>query len=145
MAEGRFAEEVELLVRLRGAGADVVTINSFPATKKGEDAHITRVFDIELRDLGPVEALEVAETVPGVTTAGARPTLGQVFGKRVIVIGTGCSAAQFVPEIAPLAGNLEVFQRTPPWLLPTIATLSPRSRPSCSGCCRSEWKSSRRA
>jgi 4-hydroxyacetophenone monooxygenase len=40
-------------------------------------------------------------------------------GKRVIVIGTGCSAAQFVPEIAPLAGNLEVFQRTPPWLLPT--------------------------
>ena len=40
-------------------------------------------------------------------------------GKRVIVIGTGCSAAQFVPEIAPFCGNLELFQRTPPWLLPT--------------------------
>jgi energy-converting hydrogenase B subunit Q len=83
------ADLTELLLRLRAAGADVVTINSFPATKKGEDDQITRVFDIELRDLGPVEALEVAETVPGVSTAGARPTLGQVFGKRVIVIGGG--------------------------------------------------------
>lgn len=88
------ADLTELLVRLRDAGADVVTINSFPATKKGEDDQITRVFDIELRDLGPVEALEIAETVPGVTTADARPTLGQVFGKRVIVIGGGAQVAQ---------------------------------------------------
>ena len=88
------ADLTELLLRLREAGADVVTINSFPATKKGEDDLITRVFDIELRDLGPVEALEVAETVPGVTTAGARPTLGQVFGKRVIVVGGGAQVAQ---------------------------------------------------
>ena len=40
-------------------------------------------------------------------------------GKRVIVIGTGCSAAQFVPEIAPHCGDLKVFQRSAPWLLPT--------------------------
>jgi energy-converting hydrogenase B subunit Q len=88
------ADLTELLVRLRDAGADVVTINSFPATKKGEDVKITRVFVIELRDLGPVEALEVAVTVPGVSAAGARPTLGQVFGKRVIVIGGGAQVAQ---------------------------------------------------
>ena len=44
---------------------------------------IRRAIEALLRDLGPVEAMEVAETVPGVTTAGARPTLGQVFGKRV--------------------------------------------------------------
>ena len=31
------ADLTELLLRLREAGADVVTINSFPATKKGED------------------------------------------------------------------------------------------------------------
>ena len=36
-------------------------------------------------------------------------------GKRVAVIGTGASAAQFVPEIAPVVGELHVFQRTPPW------------------------------
>jgi 4-hydroxyacetophenone monooxygenase len=39
-------------------------------------------------------------------------------GKRVAVIGTGASAFQFVPEIAPKVASLEVFQRTPPWTLP---------------------------
>lgn len=40
-------------------------------------------------------------------------------GKRVAVIGTGASAVQFVPEIADVADELVVFQRTPPWLAPT--------------------------
>ena len=40
-------------------------------------------------------------------------------GKRVAVIGTGASAVQFIPEIAPVAGELLVFQRTPPWFGPT--------------------------
>lgn len=40
-------------------------------------------------------------------------------GKRVAVVGTGASAVQFIPEIAPEAGELLVFQRTPPWLAPT--------------------------
>jgi 4-hydroxyacetophenone monooxygenase len=40
-------------------------------------------------------------------------------GKRVAVIGTGASAAQFIPEIAPDCGELLVFQRTPPWFGPT--------------------------
>ena len=39
-------------------------------------------------------------------------------GKRVIVIGTGASAYQFVPEIAPDVAHLTVFQRSPPWALP---------------------------
>jgi len=42
-----------------------------------------------------------------------------VRGKRVAVIGTGASAVQFVPEVAEDAGELLVFQRTPPWLGPT--------------------------
>src|SRR5204863_673828 len=40
-------------------------------------------------------------------------------GKRVAVIGTGASAVQFIPEIAPVAAELLVFQRTPPWFGPT--------------------------
>jgi 4-hydroxyacetophenone monooxygenase len=40
-------------------------------------------------------------------------------GKRVAVIGTGASATQFVPIIADDVGSMVVFQRTPPWLLPT--------------------------
>src|SRR5580765_6789568 len=38
--------------------------------------------------------------------------------KRVAVIGTGASAAQFIPRVADVAADLVVFQRTPPWLLP---------------------------
>ena len=41
-------------------------------------------------------------------------------GKRVAVIGTGASAIQFVPEIAPSVGHLSLFQRTPPWIVPKI-------------------------
>lgn len=40
-------------------------------------------------------------------------------GKRVAVIGTGASAAQFIPEVAEQAGELTIFQRTPNWLAPT--------------------------
>jgi cation diffusion facilitator CzcD-associated flavoprotein CzcO len=43
-----------------------------------------------------------------------------LVGKRVGLIGTGASAIQTVPEIAPLVGSLEVFQRTPSWVLPHL-------------------------
>jgi energy-converting hydrogenase B subunit Q len=86
------ADLVEILVRVREAGGEVVTVNSFPATK-GEPG-VTRVFDIEVRDLPAEEAAAAAGTVPGVHLAEARPTLGQVFGKRVIVIGGGAQVAQ---------------------------------------------------
>ncbi|AHH19987.1 monooxygenase [Nocardia nova SH22a] len=39
-------------------------------------------------------------------------------GKRVGVIGTGASALQVVPEIAPRTAHLDVFQRTPIWVIP---------------------------
>jgi cation diffusion facilitator CzcD-associated flavoprotein CzcO len=39
-------------------------------------------------------------------------------GERVAVIGTGASAIQFVPEIQPSVGHLDVYQRTPPWIVP---------------------------
>lgn len=39
-------------------------------------------------------------------------------GKRVGVIGTGASAAQFVPEIVGRVAHLTQFQRSAPWILP---------------------------
>ncbi len=39
-------------------------------------------------------------------------------GKNVAVVGTGASAIQFVPQIAPQVAHLAVFQRTPPWIVP---------------------------
>ncbi|MET7771241.1 NAD(P)/FAD-dependent oxidoreductase [Nocardia sp. NPDC005366] len=41
-------------------------------------------------------------------------------GKRVAVIGTGASAIQIVPTIAPKVAHLDVYQRTAPWLLPRM-------------------------
>ncbi len=39
-------------------------------------------------------------------------------GKRVAIVGSGASAAQVIPAIAPVVGHLHVFQRTPHWVLP---------------------------
>jgi len=39
-------------------------------------------------------------------------------GKRIAVIGNAASAVQFVPQIAPLAAQLTIFQRSANWLMP---------------------------
>jgi cation diffusion facilitator CzcD-associated flavoprotein CzcO len=40
-----------------------------------------------------------------------------IRGKRIAVIGTGASSIQIVPEIAPRAARVDVYQRTAPWVL----------------------------
>jgi cation diffusion facilitator CzcD-associated flavoprotein CzcO len=42
----------------------------------------------------------------------------ELEGARVAVIGTGASAIQFVPEIAPVAERITIYQRSAPWILP---------------------------
>jgi cation diffusion facilitator CzcD-associated flavoprotein CzcO len=39
-------------------------------------------------------------------------------GKRVAIIGTGASAIQIIPELAKMVRQLDVYQRTAPWVLP---------------------------
>lgn len=41
-------------------------------------------------------------------------------GKRVAVIGTGASAIQFVPQIQPQVARLDLYQLTPPWIVPKL-------------------------
>ena len=41
----------------------------------------------------------------------------ELRGKRVAVIGTGASAIQFVPQIAPEVGELLLFQRSAPYVI----------------------------
>jgi cation diffusion facilitator CzcD-associated flavoprotein CzcO len=47
-------------------------------------------------------------------------------GKRVAVIGTGASAVQLIPEIAPIVKELTVFQRTPIWCFPKFDVPLPK-------------------
>jgi cation diffusion facilitator CzcD-associated flavoprotein CzcO len=64
-------------------------------------------------------ALPGLETFDGAVFHSARWDHSRdLSGRRVGVIGTGASAIQFIPEIAPQVGSLSVFQRTPPWVMP---------------------------
>lgn len=48
-------------------------------------------------------------------------------GQRVAVIGSGASAIQFVPRIQPQVARLDLYQRTPQWILPKPdSPISPR-------------------
>lgn len=86
------ADLVQLLTTLRDAGGEIVAINTFPNTR-GEPG-VVRVFDFETRNIDSAQAAAALRDVPGVTSAEPRLTLGQIFGKRVIVIGGGAQVAQ---------------------------------------------------
>jgi len=67
----------------------------------------------------------VIPDIPGVKTFGGESFHSghwrhdvDLKGKRIAVVGTGASAIQFVPEIAPLAAQVDVFQRTAAWVVP---------------------------
>lgn len=53
---------------------------------------------------------------PAMHTAGWDPRV-DLKGKRIAVIGTGASAAQLAPAVAPTAEHVTVFQRSKHWVL----------------------------
>jgi 4-hydroxyacetophenone monooxygenase len=83
----------------------------------------TATFDAVVSAVGQLNQPNYPTSIPGFGTFegpsfhSARWDDGvDLAGKRVAVIGTGASAMQFVPEIAPVAGELLVFQRTPAYM-----------------------------
>jgi len=69
--------------------------------------------------LPAIPELPGAETFAGTVFHSARWRHDHdLTGKKVAVIGTGASAIQFVPQIAPKVEQLHVFQRTPAWIVP---------------------------
>jgi 4-hydroxyacetophenone monooxygenase len=78
------------------------------------NAIITAVGQLNLPKLPDIKGVEKFK---GVAFHSARWNHdADLKNKRIAVIGTGASAFQFVPEIAPDAKELLVFQRTAPWL-----------------------------
>lgn len=49
-------------------------------------------------------------------------------GKRVAVVGTGASAVQFVPEVAKLASQLDIYQRSPNYVRVPEPEYTPEER-----------------
>ena len=67
-----------------------------------------------------------AETFAGASWHTAKwPQEFDLKGKRVAVIGTGCTGYQMVPEIALEAAHVTMFQRTPQWLFAVPGYRSP--------------------
>lgn len=63
--------------------------------------------------------IDGVDSFDGVTMHTARWDHSQdLTGKRVGIIGTGASAVQVIPQIAPIVNQLTVFQRTPIWCFP---------------------------
>jgi cation diffusion facilitator CzcD-associated flavoprotein CzcO len=89
-------------------------------TSRGESIEA----DVVVNATGPLSRVSIPE-IPGLD--GFEGTVfhsaqwrheHDLSGERVAVIGTGASAIQIVPEIAPLVERLHVFQRTAPWFVP---------------------------
>jgi cation diffusion facilitator CzcD-associated flavoprotein CzcO len=105
VTEARF-DEGEHLWRLSLDGAEEITTR-FVITAQGA---------LSQPQLPDIDGLD---DYTGIKMHSARWDHSQeLTGKRVAVIGTGCSAVQIVPTIAPSVERLTVFQRTPIWCLP---------------------------
>jgi len=61
------ADLVALITTLRDAGAEIVGINTFPATRGEQD--VVRVFDFETRNFDSAEGADLLRDLPGVSRA----------------------------------------------------------------------------
>ncbi|MDR6373427.1 flavin-containing monooxygenase [Paraburkholderia caledonica] len=137
-----FSGQAEILAYLkhcaRKYGVDrYVRCNARVVAARFDEAR--HVWHIELDVDGMRENVE-ADVLIGASGGLSRPSMPQIAGlesfkgklfhsarwdhayplegKRVAVIGTGASAIQFVPEIQPRVAQLDLFQRTAPWIMP---------------------------
>jgi cation diffusion facilitator CzcD-associated flavoprotein CzcO len=136
-----FPRQPELLAYLKGCADDFglrsrIRFNSELREARYDEAnatwHVTTVDGQTLTSrilvsaMGPLNRLNIPafaglESFTGPAFhSGAWDTTTDLRDKRVAVIGTGASAIQIVPEIAPLVAHLDVFQRTPPWVIPRM-------------------------
>jgi cation diffusion facilitator CzcD-associated flavoprotein CzcO len=82
------------------------------------DVLLTACGQLSVPAVPPLAGLDSFEG-PAFHTAQWRHDV-DLTGKRVAVIGTGCSAIQVVPAIQPVAGHIDVYQRSPGWTLPKM-------------------------
>ena len=93
--------------------------------RNGDGTELTEEFDGIVCAVGQLNrpsfpAIEGRERFSGPSFhSAAWDDTVELAGRRVAVIGTGASAAQFVPCLVDEASHVDVYQRTPPWLLPT--------------------------
>jgi cation diffusion facilitator CzcD-associated flavoprotein CzcO len=80
------------------------------------DVLLTACGQLSVPQVPPIAGLEDFAG-PAFHTARWRHDV-DLAGKRVAVIGTGCSAIQVVPAVQPEVAQLDVYQRSPGWTFP---------------------------
>lgn len=80
------------------------------------DMLVTACGQLSVPKVPPIAGLDSFDG-PAFHTAEWRHDV-DLSGKRVAVIGTGCSAIQVVPAIQPEVAQLDVYQRSPGWTFP---------------------------
>lgn len=104
---------------------DEATMGWTVHTRAADGTEATLVVDAVVSGVGQLNRPNIpdlpgADTFAGPAFHSARwDHAVDLHGQRVAVVGTGASAAQFIPEIAEDAAHLTIFQRTPAWFLPT--------------------------
>lgn len=85
---------------------------------------------VGLLDVPNIPAWPGLDSFQGVTFHTSRwEHQHDLAGKRIAVVGTGSTAAQVVPALAPIAGELFVYQREPGWVRPkSQRPFTPRER-----------------
>jgi cation diffusion facilitator CzcD-associated flavoprotein CzcO len=79
---------------------------------------LTACGQLSVPKVPPIAGLESFDG-PAFHTADWRHDV-DLAGRRVGVIGTGCSAIQVVPAIQPRVAQLDVYQRSPGWTVPRM-------------------------
>ena len=82
------------------------------------DVLLTACGQLSVPTVPPIPGLDSFEG-PAFHTAQWRHDV-DLTGKRVAVVGTGCSAIQVVPAIQPIAERVDVYQRSPGWTFPKM-------------------------
>jgi cation diffusion facilitator CzcD-associated flavoprotein CzcO len=79
---------------------------------------ITACGQLSVPSVPPISGLDSFDG-PAFHTAEWRHDV-ELAGKRVAVVGTGCSAIQVVPAIQPIVERVDVYQRSPGWTFPKM-------------------------
>ncbi len=82
------------------------------------DVLVTACGQLSVPKVPPIEGLDSFEG-PAFHTAEWDHSV-DLKGKRVAVIGTGCSAIQTVPAIQPEVAQVDIYQRSPGWTMPKM-------------------------
>ncbi len=134
-----FSPQPEIHAYLLRVAAESGVLDRFrfdTAVERAEWDDAAQLWRVSLSDGGEVTATTLISGAGGLSEPrlpdidGLDGFQGEVFhsarwdhdvdlaGKRVAVIGTGASAIQIVPELQKVAGHVDVYQRTAPYVVP---------------------------